>query len=212
MRKLTDGSLHFSPSDLITFLSGEFAAWMERAYADRGHDASGLTPDDADPEMALIRDKGMQHEASVLAKLEAQHGPAVRFDHEKDGANTLAALEAGKTLIYQGRLDHGVWHGYPDFLLRTDTPSRLGPWSYRPLDSKLARSAKPYFLIQLCAYAEYLEAVQDLRPDKLGFVLGTGDERWFDTHRSEEHTSELQSRRDLVCRLLLEKKKKKKKK
>src|SRR6266496_6746225 len=30
--------------------------------------------------------------------------------------------------------------------------------------------------------------------------------------RSEEHTSELQSRRDLVCRLLLEKKKKKIKK
>src|SRR5204863_10100277 len=27
------------------------------------------------------------------------------------------------------------------------------------------------------------------------------------SHRSEEHTSELQSRRDLVCRLLLEKKK-----
>src|SRR5690349_8161935 len=31
----------------------------------------------------------------------------------------------------------------------------------------------------------------------------------FDKLRSEEHTSELQSRRDLVCRLLLEKKKKK---
>src|SRR5690349_22596145 len=30
--------------------------------------------------------------------------------------------------------------------------------------------------------------------------------------RSEEHTSELQSRRDLVCRLLLEKKKKKQQK
>src|SRR5438067_5949364 len=30
-------------------------------------------------------------------------------------------------------------------------------------------------------------------------------------HRSEEHTSELQSRFDLVCRLLLEKKKKKNK-
>src|SRR5690349_24705116 len=30
------------------------------------------------------------------------------------------------------------------------------------------------------------------------------------TARSEEHTSELQSRRDLVCRLLLEKKKKEK--
>src|SRR5206468_4399866 len=32
------------------------------------------------------------------------------------------------------------------------------------------------------------------------------------TARSEEHTSELQSRSDLVCRLLLEKKKKKQKK
>src|SRR5438874_8067032 len=30
----------------------------------------------------------------------------------------------------------------------------------------------------------------------------------LDAPRSEEHTSELQSRRDLVCRLLLEKKKK----
>src|SRR2546422_4475299 len=45
-------------------------------------------------------------------------------------------------------------------------------------------------------------------------VLET-DERWWDRvvaiNRSEEHTSELQSRLHLVCRLLLEKKKKKKK-
>src|SRR2546428_3255665 len=34
---------------------------------------------------------------------------------------------------------------------------------------------------------------------------------WSAISRSEEHTSELQSRSDLVCRLLLEKKKKKKK-
>src|SRR5690349_23588999 len=36
--------------------------------------------------------------------------------------------------------------------------------------------------------------------------VGLGDAERLD--RSEEHTSELQSRRDLVCRLLLEKKKK----
>src|SRR5207253_7859556 len=35
---------------------------------------------------------------------------------------------------------------------------------------------------------------------------------FLDKHRSEEHTSELQSRGHLVCRLLLEKKKKNKKK
>src|SRR5688572_31160430 len=37
-------------------------------------------------------------------------------------------------------------------------------------------------------------------------------ERKRSTQRSEEHTSELQSQSNLVCRLLLEKKKKKKKK
>src|SRR2546428_3607802 len=38
-------------------------------------------------------------------------------------------------------------------------------------------------------------------------VQGEGGVRPVDPERSEEHTSELQSRSDLVCRLLLEKKK-----
>src|SRR5690349_23885096 len=41
-------------------------------------------------------------------------------------------------------------------------------------------------------------------------VAGAERHATADRGRSEEHTSELQSRRDLVCRLLLEKKKKKK--
>src|SRR5690349_23497046 len=37
------------------------------------------------------------------------------------------------------------------------------------------------------------------------FTVGSFPKRWTRLLRSEEHTSELQSRRDLVCRLLLEK-------
>src|SRR5205823_15116569 len=54
------------------------------------------------------------------------------------------------------------------------------------------------------------------RPDL--FVVEDSAEGWADAlrygleHRSEEHTSELQSLAYLVCRLLLEKKKKRKKK
>src|SRR5438874_9941421 len=51
--------------------------------------------------------------------------------------------------------------------------------------------------------AELMRGLRKARPDVV-FNL-------FEGLRSEEHTSELQSRRDLVCRLLLEKKKKKKK-
>src|SRR5438874_10514657 len=43
-------------------------------------------------------------------------------------------------------------------------------------------------------------------PQKMHIMKG---EVYIFWGRSEEHTSELQSRRDLVCRLLLEKKKKK---
>src|SRR2546428_8490931 len=39
------------------------------------------------------------------------------------------------------------------------------------------------------------------------FIPGTGTQFTCPPGRSEEHTSELQSRSDLVCRLLLEKKK-----
>src|SRR5688572_31335951 len=46
---------------------------------------------------------------------------------------------------------------------------------------------------------------EDMRHRKLGDIFSEGE------GRSEEHTSELQSQSNLVCRLLLEKKKKKKK-
>src|SRR2546422_4155701 len=41
----------------------------------------------------------------------------------------------------------------------------------------------------------------------VGFPLGINDDVSYEEWRSEEHTSELQSRLHLVCRLLLEKKK-----
>src|SRR5699024_12848886 len=50
-------------------------------------------------------------------------------------------------------------------------------------------------------FAEYLTTQ--------GYIVYGHDHRGHGDHRSEEHTSELQSRFDLVCRLLLEKKKNK---
>src|SRR3712207_8585256 len=43
-------------------------------------------------------------------------------------------------------------------------------------------------------------------PDPVVGTVALGDSTWTTTGRSEEHTSELQSRQYLVCRLLLEKK------
>src|SRR2546422_6074746 len=49
-----------------------------------------------------------------------------------------------------------------------------------------------------------------ISPEKLQLIQRSAA-AWEKVDRSEEHTSELQSRLHLVCRLLLEKKKKKKK-
>src|SRR2546428_8257520 len=61
------------------------------------------------------------------------------------------------------------------------------------------------------ARAPVVRRLGDLRGDARG-ACGRGLARAargvLRDHRSEEHTSELQSRSDLVCRLLLEKKKK----
>src|SRR5690349_23247076 len=54
-----------------------------------------------------------------------------------------------------------------------------------------------------------IRAVASAALRALGLRSGFTHMEWFRRpDRSEEHTSELQSRRDLVCRLLLEKKKK----
>src|SRR5690349_22324209 len=76
-----------------------------------------------------------------------------------------------------------------------------------------------YFFFNDAATTEiYTLSLHDALPiPALRQPQGTGREHGGQRHReqqrpprSEEHTSELQSRRDLVCRLLLEKKKKKK--
>src|SRR2546422_8258415 len=57
-----------------------------------------------------------------------------------------------------------------------------------------------------------LPAACHVNLDRLGQLLGNPVRLATEQERSEEHTSELQSRLHLVCRLLLEKKKKKKNK
>src|SRR5262245_64899038 len=63
-------------------------------------------------------------------------------------------------------------------------------------------------LFRSAEHAGVLPAQAFQNRDRLHLLLDENE----DEDRSEEHTSELQSLRHLVCRLLLEKKKKKKKK
>src|SRR2546429_3115016 len=85
----------------------------------------------------------------------------------------------------------------------------------RTLDGKEHRARARYYVLACCSIqnARLLLASNRRTPTGLGNAYDLVG-RFFMEHiemRSEEHTSELQSRLHLVCRLLLEKKKKKKK-
>src|SRR5258707_11249317 len=61
--------------------------------------------------------------------------------------------------------------------------------------------------VQQVSYSELLQAIRDGRVQTVQISSGEIRGLLRPEQRSEEHTSELQSRQYLVCRLLLEKKK-----
>src|SRR3989442_11967872 len=94
------------------------------------------------------------------------------------------------------------------FFLMIRRPPRSTLFPY----TTLFRSQRPHRLVSGPRSGESAGAARrvdlDLRLAHVGKAHASGE----GDPRSEEHTSELQSRPHLVCRLLLEKKKKKKKK
>ncbi len=171
------GRLIFSPSDLNRFFESPFASWMDRLHLER---PNALTPDAKDEEAQLLADKGLAHERRHLASLrgagkDVWEPPPDLDSFEAKHEATIQAMRAGRGVIYQGALRHESFEGYSDFLYRVDAPSKLGAFRYEVVDTKLARKAQPYFLLQLCAYAKMLEATQGVRPESVHIVNGDGD-------------------------------------
>ena len=132
-----------SASSLNTFLAcaHHAALWL----------AGVEPPVEENPSLDLIREKGFEHEAKVLAALEAIHGPAVsiraRAPLEERIAATQTAIGAGVPLIYQAAFVNQRWIGFPDFLVRTGEAD--GKPLYEPEDAKLAHKAKAEHVLQL---------------------------------------------------------------
>ncbi|MCP3981132.1 MAG: TM0106 family RecB-like putative nuclease [bacterium] len=163
----------YSPGDLSRFMESRFVTWMNRLALEQ---PGRHEQDPAGEELDMLRRRGNDHERQVLEALRAE-GRDVHEIPDGPGAEeaTLEALASGCEVIYQGSLSKTPFAGRPDFLLRRERPSRLGDWSYEPLEAKLARRPKPPAVIQLCAYAEMLEAAQGLRPERLHVRLGSGE-------------------------------------
>ena len=138
--------------------------------------------DDASEDLEVIAEKGIEHEAQFLKSL-----PEADVTEIASGSNSIEAtkkaLQSGENVIFQAHLAHEQFSGYADFLMRVPGESLLGDYHYEVADTKLARSPKPYFMVQLCCYAEMLEATQGRRPAYFEVVLGNNERVRFETDK-----------------------------
>jgi predicted RecB family nuclease len=179
----SDGHLLLTATDLVDFLGCEHLTQLELAVA-RG---DLQRPARNDPGLDILSGRGQEHEQRYLDQLRAQGREVVEIPWTGAGlagmraahAATVAALRRGVDVIYQGALFDGRWRGYPDFLFRVDTPSKLGTFRYEVGDTKLARSVKTQALLQLCHYSELLAQVQGREPQRIRLILGDGTERTY---------------------------------
>ncbi|WGD53182.1 TM0106 family RecB-like putative nuclease [Bradyrhizobium sp. CB1650] len=142
-------------------------------------------PEDADATLQLIRDKGFEHEAAVLARLEERFGPAERIPSGGSLADrtrlTREAIARGAKLIYQGTLTKEAWLGYPDFLVQNGDHDAS---TFEPEDAKLSRSAKGEYVLQLGVYAELLDDMLGI-PVQGGVIhVAAGEPVRFDLRRT----------------------------
>ncbi len=171
-KKSETRELVYSPSDLTLFMRSTFASWMDRlALQD-----SSLKKSEADPMMDLLAKKGTTHETDFLQSLIEQYGEqnVARISSNKDTAAqaTIDAMRAGFDVIFQAYLERDAFKGFADFLIKRPGQSALGDFYYEVWDTKLSKSTRPYFIIQLCCYNWMLEPLQDFLADDIVVVLG----------------------------------------
>jgi predicted RecB family nuclease len=163
----------FSATDLANFIACRHTATLARAESKNEITKPFLKNQTID----LLRTLGIEHEQRYLRELSEQDGSSIAQiaigGSWKDAvAKTVEALREGVDAVYQATFLDGQWGGRADFLIRVNTPSDLGSWSYEVVETKLARSTKATALIQLCFYSDLLSRIQGTEPQWMHVVLG----------------------------------------
>ncbi len=173
-----ENCFNFSASDLVNFVSCKY-----RTYLDHIQNDYVVEKEQEDEYTKLIQQKGLAHEINYLNHLKKNTASFIECDikgsKEDKAKATLTALSQNAKYIYQASFFESPWFGIADFLIRTETPSKLGNYSYEILDTKLALSSKTSYIIQLCLYSELLASLQGVLPKHFYVLLGNGKQEKF---------------------------------
>lgn len=182
----TQKKQQFSPSDLILAMRSPFASWMERLAIEAPEMVKDIATYE-DAMLGLLAAKGNEHEAKFLAQLKLTYGAdkvaiinsETPRNRQAEAEATLAAMQAGYPVIYQAYLKREQFAGSADFLIKQPGKSSFGDYYYEAWDTKLAKSNRPYFIMQLCCYSWMLEGIQGTLPNEAVVVQGDLKETRF---------------------------------
>ena len=173
--QLVAGQFRLSASDLMRFKGCRHATTLDLRRLEVGD----LMPDEDGEEAVLLQAQGDAHELAFLDRLKKEGRNVIEI--ATDGRSieecveaTIAAMQSGADVIFQGAMLDGSWGGYSDFLERVDIPSELGNWSYEVVDTKLKRRPDPKHVLQLCLYSDMLADMQGHPPEHAHLELGDG--------------------------------------
>jgi predicted RecB family nuclease len=171
-----EGLRFYSATDLVNYLGCAHATVCDLRQLTQPVDL----PED-DEHKVLLQEKGIEHERAYLERLRKNGRSIAEISSEGTlearVSATRAAMRDGADVVYQGALIAAPWHGFSDFLLRVNgVSSSLGNFAYDVADTKLARTAKPKHVVQLCVYADLLGGIQGIEPPRMHVVLGDGTE------------------------------------
>lgn len=163
-------SVRLSATDLVGHLNCRHLTLLDRAVA-----AGALEkPRFWDPLFVTLLERGARHEQEFVDHLRSAGFDVTVIDgvgvDPTAVRETRKAMDRGDPIIVQGAFQAGVWVGRTDVLRRTDEPSVLGSWSYEVIDTKLARETRGGTILQLCLYADLVEAAQGTGPE-FGYVI-----------------------------------------
>ena len=165
-------NLKHSPSDLVSFYSSPYESLIKKYI--KHVDNLYAKEDPEDPFSQIISSKGEDHERLILDEFFKNMNVVSieKSDIDSMKKQTIDSMRKGVDVIYQGSLSNESFYGRPDFLIKNNTKSKLGDYSYEIWDAKLSRSIKPEHIIQLCCYSDMVFEITQSLPEKALIITG----------------------------------------